>query len=346
MREQSKEFLKSLLNAPSPSGFEEPAVEVWKDYVNGYMPYPAQTHNYGYTTVRFSPTNEVGLFGHIDEIGLIVNYINDEGFIYVDMIGGVDRANLIGRRVTILTEDGNIEGVIARKAAHLLEEDEEDTIPELSKMPIDIGASSGDEAKSLVTVGDPVVLVSEPCILLNDRIVSRGLDDKVGAWVVAEVLRELSLLNERPDVIGVATVQEEIGFHGACMAASNDFTRPQQAVAIDVMHATDTPGSDKEKGGDLKLGEGPIISLGGPVNKVISSELRKVAEDNDIEYQLDIRQNYTGTDADGIFLKRGGIPTGVVSIPNRYMHSPVEMVQLSDLEATVRLLKEWCLTKM
>lgn len=345
MRDESKQFLKDLLLAPSPSGFEEPATEVWKNYVNEFMT-TCKTHNYGYTTAQFGLNNTVGLFGHIDEIGLIVNYINDEGFIYVDTIGGVDRANLIGRRVTIHTEeDGPVEGVIARKAAHLLEEDEADEVPELSKLSVDIGAANGDEAKALVTVGDPVVLVSEPCVLLNDRIVSRGLDDKVGAWVVAEVLRELSLLNERPEVIGVATVQEELGFHGASMAASNQFTRPRQAIAIDVMHATDTPGLEKEKLGDLKLGEGPIISLGGPINKKISKELRQVADDNGIDYQLDLRQNYTGTDADGIFLKNGGIPTGVVSIPNRYMHSPVEMVQLSDLEAAVRLIKEWCLTK-
>lgn len=346
MREQSKEFLKNLLNAPSPSGFEEPATQVWRDYIRGFMD-SYHTHAYGYVTTGFGEAPyRVGLFGHIDEIGLIVNYINDEGFIYVDKIGGVDRANLIGRRVTIHTEDGPVEGVIARKAAHLLEEDEEDTVPELSKLPVDIGAASGGEAKELVSVGDPVVLVSEPCVLLNDRIVSRALDDKVGAWVVAEVLRELAALNERPSVVGVATTQEELGMHGACMAASNQFVRPHQAIAIDVTHATDTPGLDKEDLGDIRLGDGPVISLGGPVNKVISKELRKVADDHDIPYQLDIRQNYTGTDADGIFLKNGGIPTGVVSIPNRYMHSPVEMVQLSDLEATVRLLKEWCLTKI
>lgn len=345
MRDESKQFLKNLLNAPSPSGFEEPAAEVWKNYVNSFMSSACQTHSYGHVSVGFGmPRHQVGLFGHLDEIGLIVNYINDEGFIYVDKIGGVDRANLIGRRVTIHTENGPVEGVIARKAAHLLEDGEEDEVPELSKLPIDIGAASGDEAKDLVTVGDPITLVAEPCVLLNDRIVSRALDDKVGAWVVAEVLRELSLLTERPSVVGVATVQEELGFHGASMFASGN-SCPRMAIAIDVMHATDTPGLDKEKLGDIKLGGGPIISLGGPINKQISRELRNVADSHGIAYQLDIRQNYTGTDADGIFLKNGGIPTAVVSIPNRYMHSPVEMVQLSDLEDTVRLIKEWCLTK-
>jgi endoglucanase len=347
MREASKDFLFELLRTPSPSGFEEKAANVWKEYVNPFC-WKVESGVYGNTVAytngigrQFGP--KVVLFGHIDEIGLMVNYINDDGFIYVAMIGGVDRANLIGRAVTIHTSDGPISGVIARKAAHLLEEDECDTIPKLSKLPIDIGAISGEQAKELVSIGDPVTVDAEPQMLLNNRIVSRGLDDKVGAWVVAEVLREISYLQEQTFVVGVASVQEEIGLHGASMFASSP-NPPGLAIAIDVMHASDIPDSDKETNGEIKLGDGPIISLGGPISKTMSRGLRDVAEANGIKYQLDIRPGYTGTDADGIFLKNGGIPTAVVSIPNRYMHSPVEMVQIEDLDGAVRLIKEWCVS--
>lgn len=349
MREASKDFLFELLRTPSPSGFEENAANVWENYVSPFC-YKVEKGCYGNTIAYPNGTGhpvgpKIVLLGHIDEIGLMVNYINDDGFIYVAMIGGVDRANLIGRPITIHTSNGPVCGVIARKAAHLLEEDEGDTIPKLSKLPIDIGAASGEQAKDLVSVGDPITVDAEPQMLLNDRLVARGLDDKVGAWVVAEVLREISSLRTQPYVVGVASIQEELGFHGASMVASDSDDPPDMAIAIDVMHASDIPDSDKETNGEIKLGRGPIVSLGGPISKKISRGLRDVAEASGIEYQLDIRPGYTGTDADGVFLKNGGIPTAVVSIPNRYMHSPVEMVQLGDLEGAVRLIKEWCISQ-
>lgn len=348
MKQASNDFLFELLSTPSPSGFEENAAKVWENYVAPFS-YKVEKGCYG-NTVAYpdgfgQPVGpKIVLFGHIDEIGLMVNYINDDGFIYVAMIGGVDRANLIGRPVTIHTDNGPVRGVIARKAAHLLEEDDYDTIPKLSKLPIDIGAISGEQVKELVSVGDPVTVDAEPQMLLNNRIISRGLDDKVGAWVVAEVLKEIASLRKQPNVIGVASVQEELGFHGASMFASSA-NPPDMAIAIDVMHASDIPDSEKETNGDIKLGKGPIISLGGPISKTISRELRNLAEDNGIEYQLDIRPGSTGTDADGIFLKHGGIPTAVVSIPNRYMHSPVEMVQIEDLDGAVNLITKWCVSK-
>lgn len=342
MKDTSKDFLKALLNTSSPSGFESPALDVWKEYLQPYATF--STNCYGNTTAHLDAEGgaRVMLCGHIDEIGLMVKYINDEGFIYFDLIGGVDRINLIGRQITILNSRGPVKGVIARKAAHLLEEDEEDTVPKLHTLFIDIGAKDGDEASQMVAIGDPATVDSQASVLMNNRIVGRGLDNRVGAWVVAEVIRELHALHpaRRPSIRSVATVQEEIGGYGAIMGTEEN--RPNCAIAIDLTHATDTPSAEKEKNGSVVMGDGPVLSIGSVVNKQMNSVLEEVADELRIPIQYNTTPDYTGTDADVVFFRRGGIPSALISVPNRYMHSPVEMVQLEDLENTVKLIVGFC----
>lgn len=329
---KNKKFLFKLLKTPSPSGFEEEALKVWKNYIP--EDYIVNEIKYGsiVATKNKSGVN-IGLFSHIDEIGLMVNYINDEGFIYVVKLGGWDNANLIGRKVCIHNENGNISGVIARKPIHLLEDDEEE-VPELSELPIDIGALNAEDAKKIISIGDPITIIEEPSWLMNNRVVGRGLDDKAGCWIVGEVLQE----DYNSNVMGIISTQEELGCFGAGIVVSGNINL-DMAIVIDVMFCSDTPGIDKEDVGDIRLGAGPIISLGPAVDKSMSKKLIQLAKENNIPYQLDVRADYTGTDADSIFTKKGGISTALVSIPNRYMHSPVEMVQFNDLENCVKLIK-------
>lgn len=343
MRQESLDFLKRLANSHGPSGFEEETAEIWRDYVRQFAAVSSGVYGsvIGHINVGF-PGPKIMLCGHIDEIGLMVKYINEDGFIYVTPIGGVDRANLIGRKYIIKGKE-EVTGVLARKAAHLLSEDDENEIPKYSELPIDIGARSKEEAQEYVSVGDAVVVDTEFQRLLNDRVVGKSLDDRVGAWVVAEVLRELNQISSlRAQVLGVASIQEEIGGYGSIMTAES--IKPHVALAIDLTHCTDVPDSSKEKHGDVHLGGGPVISWGSSVHKKVNLSLKKTAQEHGIPLQESADPYWTGTDADTIFIKNGGIPTGLVSVPNRYMHSPVEMVQLDDLSNTVKLIVEWCRT--
>ena len=340
MREESLKFLEELVNTPSPSGFEERAAEVWRKYVGPFVS-GVRGDSLGNSIATLNPggSPRIMLCGHLDEIGMMVHHISDEGFLHVSAIGGLDTAVALGQRIVIHNKNGPVFGVMSRAAIHLLDDDEE--IPKLHEISVDIGAVDKDDAQALVAVGDPITYDLQFRQLRNGRVVARGFDDRAGAWAFAEALRLLSSSNElTAEVVGVATVGEENGFYGAY--ASSYSVNPDAALVVDLTHTTDSPHSSKEKHGDTQLGKGPVMAIGSVTNRKVRELLEKVAEESRIPLQREACPKWSGTDADAVFVSRSGVATGLVSIPNRYMHTPVEIIHLDDLENTAQLLASWC----
>jgi endoglucanase len=281
------------------------------------------------------------LAGHCDQIGLMVQHIDDNGFLYVQPIGGWDMQILLGQKLTVWARDGGMSGVVSRRAPHLLTPEERNKVPQFTDIWVDIGVKDREEAQSVVTPGDPVTMQLGVRELRNQIISSPGLDDKVGVWTVMETLR---LLHGRPlqaAVYCVSTVQEEIGLRGATTSAYG--IRPDVGIAVDVTHATDTPGNDKKQLGDTRLGAGPTVFRGPNINPRVFEALEKTAKSHEIPIQVRGSPRATGTDANVMQLSREGVATGLIGIPNRYMHSPVELVSLDDLDKAAHLLAEFCL---
>jgi putative aminopeptidase FrvX len=337
MREASYEFLKKLLSTPGPSGNEEAAASVWRTEAEKFAEVRGDRMGNSFATLNGGGTPKVMLSGHIDEIGLMITHIDDEGLLRFQGVGGWDPQVLVGQRVLIQTRNGEVPGVIGKKAIHLMESEERKKVSEIKNLWIDIGAKDGDEAKERVRVGDVGVIDQELLELPNERIASRSLDNRMGAFVVLEALR---LLSEEDgldaEVVAVASVQEEIGLYGARGAAFG--LDPDAAIAVDVTHATDTPGVSKNEHGDHALGSGPVITRATNLSPIITDGLIAAAEEEGIAYTLEADSRFTSTDADAIQFTRAGIATGLVSIPNRYMHSPNEIVALEDLENCARLI--------
>ena len=332
------QLLDALLRVPAPSGYEAPAAAVWRDAAGfGEL----STDALGSTVVRV-PGSEAGaptfaVVGHIDEIGLVVTHIDDEGFLWFAPIGGWDPQILVGQRVVVAGRDGEVPGVLGKKPIHLLKDEQRKQVTKITDMHIDIGAGDGEEASAMVRVGDPAVLAAEPLEMPNGRLVSRSLDNRLGSFVALEVARRVAEQGGvDAGVAGVAAVQEEITMAGSGTTAFA--VDPDLAVAVDVTHATDAPGIDKKEAGDHALGSGPVIGRGSTLNPKVTALLIETAEAEGIEHTLEASGRNTGTDADAIQIARAGIATGLVSIPLRYMHSAVEMVQLSDVEAVIALL--------
>ncbi|GAB4179536.1 MAG: M42 family metallopeptidase [Terrimicrobiaceae bacterium] len=340
---ESYEFLKSLLETPSPSGFETRGQRVWSDYVAPFAD-KVESDSYGnvFATLNAEGTPKVMLAGHGDELGLMVTHISDEGFLFFGGIGGVDRGLLRGQRVTVHGVEGPVQGVIGHLAIHMQEPDDRKKSPEFHELFIDIGAGSKKEAARVVRVGDAATIAADVWELGGNRIAARGCDNRIGTWAAAEALRLLKARkgSTKAQVVAVSTIQEENGLYGATMVGYR--LRPTVAIAIDVTHATDIPPCSKPKHGDIRLGGGPVISLGSANHPVVAERLIHAAKAKKIPYQLEANPRRTGTDADAFFLQRGGIPTVTVGLPNRYMHSPVEVIDLSDLEALARLLAAFC----
>jgi endoglucanase len=279
----------------------------------------------------------LAIVGHIDEIALLVSHVSDKGFLHVVQSGGWDPQVLVGQRVQVFTSKGIVPGVVGRKPPHLTDAEERKKAMRLKDLHVDIGAKDGDEARSLVSPGDQVLLAAEPVELPNERLVSRALDNRLGVYVAIEVARRVKEAGGGGGpVAGVAAVQEEIGAHGARVMAFG--LEPDLAVVVDVTHATDAPGVDAGEIGDHGLGSGPVITRGAVVSRPLNDLLDEAAREEGIECATEAAGRHTGTDADVIHFSRIGVPTAVVSIPLRYMHSPVELVQLGDVEATIRLL--------
>lgn len=335
----SKAFLERLLNAASPSGYESEAAAVIKEEAGKFADrISVDLHGNVSVIVNEGGGPRVMLAGHMDEIGLQIVNIDDNGFLRFKPIGGWDPQILQGQRVWIAKEGRRIPGVIGKKPIHLLSEEQRKNVVKIDDMWIDIGAKSADEARALVAVGDCAVLAHTPEWYPNDLLVARGLDDRCGAFVVIEAARLAAKLNPKAEIHAVATVQEELGLRGATTSAYH--TNPVVGIAVDVTHATDYPsmGDYRERNGSVELGGGPVVSRGPNMNPRVVERLLATAEAQGIPVQLDAQPRGTGTDANAMQLSRGGIATALVSIPNRYMHTPVEMVNTKDLIWAATLL--------
>jgi endoglucanase len=343
MQKKDLEFLTALVEAPSPSGYEQPAAAVFRDRL-AKTATSIETNVMGSVHATLAGTKKgvsVMLAGHIDEIGLMVNYITPEGFIAFSAIGGVDAAILPGMRVRVHTSSGALLGVMGRKPIHLIEDDERKNVTKLEKLFIDLGFSVG-EVKKRVRVGDAITFDVGLEVFGDDLAVSRAFDDKMGAWIAARVLEEVAKAGGAPgDVIAAATVQEEIGLRGGITSAWS--VDPVVGIAVEVGHATDYPDIDKRKHGEADCGKGPIIARGPNINPTVFDGLIKAAEKAKVAYQIGAEPRGTGTDANAIQLSRGGKAAALVSIPLRYMHTPTEVLSLKDLDAAVKLLTRYIL---
>ena len=337
MNKKSLAFLKALLEAPSPSGFEQPAQKVWREHVEPHADrIETDVHGNCIAIKNKKGGPRVLLAGHCDELGFMVNYIADEGFIYFRTIGGFDLNIIPGRRVYIHSRKGPVLGVTGKKAIHVMTAKEREKTAEIQDLWIDIGAKDKKEAESLVAVGDPITYTTAFEELRGDLAISRGFDDKAGSFAVGEVLKLLSEESFKAAVYSVSTVQEEVGLRGAYTSAFG--VDPKVGIAVDVTHATDHPDMDKRRVGDIKLGGGPTICRGANINPVVERMLIQVAEDEKIPYQIEGEPGGTGTDANAIQLTRSGVATGLIGIPLRYMHTAVEVVSLKDVENVSKLL--------
>lgn len=340
METRSLDFLKRLLNTPGPSGFEAQVARLWRGEAEAFADRVwADVSGNSFALVQPEGAPRVMLAGHIDEIGLMVTHIDDQGFVYFSAIGGWDAEVLIGQRVRILSRNGAVPGVIGKKAIHLQDRDDREKPSKIKNLWIDVGAKDAVEAKSRVRVGDAAVLDADLIELPSGRLVSRSLDNRIGAFVVLEALRLLAEKRPKAQVVAVATSQEEIGYPGGGGARTSAFgLEPQVAIVVDVTHATDYPTAEKKEEGDHPLGGGPVLNRGSAINPVVFERLVQIAEKNKIPHTLEASPRSTGTDADAIFGARSGIATGLVSVPNRYMHSPNEMVALDDLTRAAELI--------
>jgi endoglucanase len=343
MRDASYEFFKKLLSTPGPSGYEGAAAAVWREEAGAFTEVRGDRMGNSLATLNAGGGPKIMLAGHIDEIGVMVTHIDDQGLLRFIGVGGWDPQVLVGQRIRLQTASGEVIGVIGKKAIHVMEPDERKKVSEVKSLWIDIGAKDGDEAKGLVRVGDVGVLDQDSVELPNGRIASRSVDNRMGAFVVLEALRLLSEEDSlNAEVVAVACVQEEIGLYGARGAAFG--LDPDAAIAVDVTHATDTPGVSKNENGDHALGSGPVIKRASNLSPVVSDGLIATAESEEIPYTLEADSRSTGTDADAIQFTRAGIATGVVSCPNRYMHSPNEVVDLADVENIAKLIAAYIKT--
>jgi putative aminopeptidase FrvX len=334
------ETLRSLLAAHGPSGYETAPAAAWRAAA-GKFSEDVSVDVMGTSLARVPGTVSDGLtvaiVGHIDEIGLIVTHIDDKGYLYFIGVGGWDAQILVGQRVEITTREGVVPGVVGRKPIHLLRDDDRKKAVELKDLHIDIGARDGEQAGGMVRIGDVAVIAGEPVELSNDRVVSRSMDNRLGCYVALEAARIVADAGGAAgDVVAVAAVQEETVFGGSHTVAYS--LRPDVAIVVDVTFATDQPGVDEKELGKHKLGSGPVIGRGSTLDPQVFELLHAAGEEAGIPFTVQASARYTGTDADAFHISRGGIPSGLVSVPLRYMHSPVELVDLADVEATIKLL--------
>jgi endoglucanase len=337
MNKDNKKFFKSLVEAPSPSGFEQPAQRIYREFTNQYADeVKTDVHGSVYALKKGSGKLNIMVCGHADEIGLMVKYINDKGFVYFSPIGGVDPTNLPGSRVDIHHEGKVVRGIVGRKAIHLLSPDERGKVPKLSAMYIDIGAKDKKDAEKKVSIGDPITFSKGMESIGKDIVTTKAADNKVGVYIAAMLLKELEGKTVVPNIYSVSAVQEEVGLRGSTTSAFN--INPDVAIAIDVTHATDTPDTSKVTDGDVDLGKGPSVAVGAAINPKVFELLKEAAKEQKIDIQVEPCSNRTGTDTDAIQLSRGGVATGLISIPTRYMHTPSEVISLKDVDDSVKLI--------
>ena len=345
MRDESLNFLKTLVNTPSPVGHETRGQRVWLEYARQFA---QETFSDAYgncvAVLNKGGSPKVMLAGHADEIAMAVSYITDEGYIYVRKMGGIDAAITKAQRVVIHSKNGPVKGVVGNVAPHLMKDEKEPRVPKIHDLFIDIGVPNKAEAEKLIQVGNPITLIDEFDVLRNDIVVARAFDNRIGTFAVIEALRLLSESKGKlqAEVCAVSNVQEEVGLFGARQIAYS--LKPDVAVVVDVTHATDYPTISKTQHGDVRLGNGPTLTHGGCNHPEVVARLEQVAKTKKIPLQHEAMSSTSGTDTDGIFWTRGGIASALVSLPNRYMHSPVEIVSLKDLEKIPELLAGFALS--
>ncbi len=331
------EFLRQLLDTPSPSGYERPIQDVVRKYVSAFADdVRTDLHGNVIASKNAGAKLRVMFAGHCDQIGMVVTHINDNGFLYAQTIGGWDAQQLIGQRMVIWTAAGPIPAVISRKPIHLLTDEERKQVTKLEDLWLDIGAKTKVEAQELVRIGDPVTLKLGYQEMRNGLANSPAMDNKCGLWVCVEGLRRAGQKRLNVAVYAVSTVAEEIGLRGAQTSAFG--IDPQVGIAVDVTHATDCPSIDKKQQGDIALGSGPVIFRGPNMNPVVTERLIRLATEATLPYQLAASGKAVPNDANALQISRAGVATGLVSIPNRYMHSGVEMISLLDIDQAADLL--------
>ena len=343
MPRQSIEFLEALVNAPSPSGFEQSVATLYRDHMTRYADrVTTDVHGNVLGVLNPEAPMRIMLAGHMDEIGFIIHHISDEGLLYFKGIGGHDSVIPVGQRVWVHGRE-RVPGIIGRKAIHLQEEDERKKKPQLHDLWIDIGASSRAEVEALIQLGDVATFQYEFQPLIGDRATARGFDNKMGSFIVAEALRLLKEeggLHPGVGVYAVATVQEEIGLRGA--HTSSFSINAQTGLAVDVNHAVDYPGVSKAHHGQLDIGKGPSVSRGPNTNHVTFELITQAAREDGIPYQVSVKPAGTATDANAMQINRGGMATGLLGVPLRYMHTPCELLSLKDVEDCARLMAAYC----
>ena len=344
MDKESLKFLKTLMNLPSPSGYEQKVRLAWIAEMKKFSDeVKSDVHGNAIAVVNPEKRPRIMLAGHMDELGFQVGYIHDKGYIYFNQLGGFDIGIIPGRKVRIHTKNGDILGVVGKKAIHLIDKEEREKVPKPHQLYIDIGVKNKKEAQELVEIGDPMTYDTNFERLRKDIYVSRGFDDKTGAFIVAEVMKNVFKRRKefKGSLYSVATVQEEVGMRGARTSAFG--IDPDVGIALDVTHATDTPDVDQKKVGEIGLGDGAPITRGPNINHKVFEMLVDSAKKHKISYQVEAAARPTGTDANVIQVTRAGVATGLISIPCRYMHTYTEVVSLKDVESAIDILTEFCL---
>ena len=340
--ESSIAFLKKLLDTPGPSGFEAAPARVWREEAKRFAEVRGDVAGNSIATVNPDGRPTIMLAGHIDEIGVIATWIDDDGFVYIQPIGGWDVQVLVGQRIRFIGNHGPVYGVVGKKPIHLMKTEDREKASKIAELWVDIGAASKSEAEQHLSIGDPGVIDSRTMEFPNGRIVSRSIDDRIGAFVVLEALRRYAEAPGAAQVVAVATTQEEIAWRGGGALVCATCINPQMAIVVDVTFATDHPGMEKKELGEHKLGAGPVFTRGSIVSPVAYDLLRTTAKQHGIPYSVHAAGRDTSTDADAIHIAREGIATALVSIPNRYMHSPNEMVSIEDLDRAAELIAQTC----
>lgn len=340
--DNSLAFLRKLLDTPGPSGFEGAPARLWREEAAKFAEVSADVA--GNSAARVCPAGKprIMLAGHIDEVGVIVTHVDDEGYVYVAPIGGWDIQVLIGQRLRFLGRHGDVIGLVGKKPIHLIKQDEREKSPKWHDIWVDIGARTRAEVEERLSVGDAGVIDSRTVEMPNGLIASRSIDDRIGAFIVLEALRRYAAEPGSACVLAVATTQEEIAWRGGGAAVGAFRAEPQMAIVVDVTFATDHPGADKREIGEHRIGGGPVITRGSVISPVVSDLLRETAVMEGIPFTLHAAGRDTATDADAIHVARDGIATGLLSIPNRYMHSPNELVAIEDLDRAVQLIAAVC----
>jgi len=335
-------FLKTLLDTPGPSSFEAAPARVWRAEAATFATVTSDVVGNSFASVDGSGGPTILLAGHIDEIGIIITWIDENGFVYFEPIGGWDPQVLVAQRIRFLGRNGDVFGVIGKKPIHLMKPEEREKASKITDLWVDIGAATRAEAAEHLAIGDAGVIDSQLRELPNRRIVSRSIDDRIGAFVVLEALRRYADKPGAARVVAAATAQEEIGYSGGGARVAAQSLDARMAIAVDVTFATDHPGVEKKEHGEHNIGGGPVLTRGSVVSPVAFGLLRATADRLGMPYTVHAAGRATSTDADGIHLTRNGVATALLSIPNRYMHSPNEMVSLDDLDRAAELIAETC----